>query len=153
MTKKNTQDWHLDYDSVKVFSESYGIYIVEKAGLFGVVQIQNDDTIENAVPVEYDEIKVLFKNTYLLVAQKAHKKRVIKVTKRKILLSPYYDKIGSYVSYVGLIPVADGELVGAIDKKLNDIIPVQYDNLDNHAFHILNVGALGKPALVMKKKR
>lgn len=151
MAKKYTQDWQLDYDSVKVFSESFGIYIVEKAGLFGVVQIHNDDTIEYVGQIEYDEIKVLFKNTYLLLAQKAHKKRVIKVTKSRIILSPYYDKIGSYVSYVGLIPVADGELAGAIDKDLNDIIPVQYDILENHAFHILNVGALGKPALVMKK--
>lgn len=146
MTRNDTRYWHLEYDSVKVFSESNCIYIVEKTGKFGIVQIYNDDTIECVVPIEYDEIKVHFKNCHLLLAKKADKKRLIKVTKNKTIISSDYDEIGPYVSGVELIPVANGDLVGAVDKELNEIIPVQFDKLDDSTFQIEGMGKWRHPA-------
>ncbi len=166
MADNESCSWRTEYDIIEALSTYYGIYIVGKSGKMGVIRLHVNIAIEYAIPIEYDEIRIFFKNDYLLLAQKQDKKRIIKVTKNKTIISPYYDTIGHYVSSVGLIPVGNGDFVGAIDKELNEIIPVQYDLLDdstfhtvsvemgrwqNPAFHIVEVGKRSNAVLIMKK--
>lgn len=141
-----------EYDVVEALSTYYGIYIVGKSGKMGVIRVHSYNTIEYAIPIEYDEIRIFSKNDYLLLAQKSDKKRIIKVTKSNTSLSSYYEKIGPFVSRVGLIQVGTGDLYGAINKDIKEIIPVQYEIIDNCFFHIVEVGKR-PPALVMKKNR
>ncbi len=146
MTKINDNNWRNEYDTVESLSNHYGIYIVRKSDKMGVVKITKENTIDYAIPFEYDIIKILYKNNYLLLAQKQNKKRILKVTKTKTIISSDYDEIGPYVSGVELIPVANGDLVGAVDKELNEIIPVQFDKLDDSTFQIEGVGKWRHPA-------
>lgn len=143
--------WCTEYDIVEALSSYNGIYIVGKSGKMGVIKLHSNNTMEYAIPIEYDEIRIFFKNGYLLLAQKQNKKRIIKVTKNNTVLSPYYDKIGTSITYVGLIQVSIDDLVGAIDTNLKEIIPVQYDSLDDCAFHCIEVGKWRHTVLVMKK--
>lgn len=165
MTKINDNNWRNEYETVESLSNHYGIYVVRKSDKMGVVKITKENTIDYAIPFEYDIIKILFKNNYLLLAQKQNKKRILKVTKNKTIISSDYDEIGPYVSGVGLIPVAKGNLVGAVDKELNEIIPVQFDKLDDStfqiegmykwrhpAFHDVAVGKWGTDAALIMKK-
>ena len=67
-----------EYDVVEALSTYYGIYIVGKSGKMGVIRLHGYNTIEYAIPIEYDEIRIFSKNDYLLLAQKSDKKRIIK---------------------------------------------------------------------------
>ena len=152
MIQYNSHIWQNEYELVETFSEKYGIYIVRKNNQIGVIRISGDNSLEITVPIEYDEISVLYKNTYLLLAKVSGKKRIIKVSPKKTVLSDLYDKVGPYLSYLGLIPVSNNYLVGALNKDLKEIIPVQYDILDNCAFNIVEVGSTHRFVLFMKKE-
>lgn len=151
MADNKSCSWRTEYDIFEALSTYYGIYIVGKSGKMGVIRLHSNNAMEYAIPIEYDEIRIFFKNDYLLLAQKQNKKRIIKVTKNNTVLSPYYDKIGTSITYVGLIQVSIDDLVGAIDTNLKEIIPVQYDMLDDCAFHCIEVGKWRHTVLVMKK--
>lgn len=151
MADNKSCSWRTEYDIFEALSTYYGIYIVGKSGKMGVIRLHSNNAMEYAIPIEYDEIRIFFKNDYLLLAQKQNKKRIIKVTKNNTVLSPYYDKIGTSITYVGLIQVSIDDLVGAIDTNLKEIIPVQYDSLDDCAFHCIEVGKWRHTVLVMKK--
>ena len=156
MTDSKSCSWRTEYDVIDALSTYYGIYIVGKSGKMGVIKLHNNDAIEYAIPLEYDEIRIFSKNDYLLLAQKTDKKRIIKVTKSNIIHSSYYEKIGPFVSHVGLIQVGTGDFYGAINKYLKEVIPVQYDIIDdkNSSFHIVDIGERPNTSvLVMKKNR
>jgi len=148
--------WQKEYESIYPFNQQYGIYIVTKSKKQGVVRVC-DNVTEVLVPLEYDEIKILRKTAYLLIAKKSGLQRIIKVTKNKTNMSQFYDRIGDYNDsgnfiYLSIIPVYKGQYVGVIDESFKEIIPLQYDLLDNRAFHLINVGVGGRErALVMKK--
>lgn len=141
-----------EYDEVVVFSQLYGIYIVRKNNKWGVIRVHNDESTEIALPIEYDEIKIWFKNIYLLLAVKEGRKRLVKTTLKRTFISPFYDKVGRYRSSIGLMQVSIGDFVGAVDKDLKEVIPIHYDIMDD-SFHIVNIkiGMWGRLALVMKK--
>lgn len=135
-----------EFDKVEPFYKQYGIYIVSKSGKMGVVKVC-DSITEVIVPIEYDQVKELFKNAHLLVAIKSGKFRIIKVTKNNTNLSPFYDRIiGSYVSFFGVIQVNNGNYVGLVNGMAEEVVPVEYDLLDDRAFYSLTA-----EKLLMKK--
>ena len=154
MTDNNS--WQKEYESTYPFNQQYGIYIVTKTKKQGVVRVC-DSVTEVLVPLEYDEIKILRKTAYLLIAKKSKLQRIIKVTKNKTIMSQFYDRIGDYNDsgnfiYLSIIPVYQGQHVGVINESFEEIIPLQYDLLGNRAFYLIKVGVKEREtALVMKK--
>lgn len=141
-----------EFEIVEPINKKSGFYIVKEANKMGVIT-SHDDVIEIIVPVEYDEIKVLFTGIQLLVAQKSGKNRIMKITKNLKLFSPFYDKIGQF-NYIGYAPVYKDNHVGVINTMIEEIIPPKYDMLEDDAIQAFTIGINGKErsdAIVMKK--
>lgn len=140
---------HKEYDTVEAFYEQYGIFIVGKSNKMGVVRI-HDDISETIVPIEYDNIEVLFGGMHMLLAQKTGQYRMMKITKNTKTMFPIYDKIGSF--YWNLYaPVYKDGLMGVINNKGEEIIPVQYDMLEDGTFSIFFIDNRGGCAFILKK--
>lgn len=144
------------YEIVEPINKQKSLYIVRKTDKTGVVKAKDND-VEIVVPLEYNEIQILRKIPLLLLAKNSSLQRVIEIAKNKTIMSQFYDNIGDYNDsgrfiYLGIIPVYSGSKVGIINESFEEIIPIQYDILDDRAFHIINVGVFGREiALVMKK--
>ena len=77
--KKDIPLWHEEYDKVEDFYEQYGIYIVAKSNKMGIIRY-HDNSTEIIVPIEYDQIRVLFSGIHLLIAEISGKYRIMKIT-------------------------------------------------------------------------
>lgn len=138
-----------EYDTVEAFHEHYGIYIVGKSNKEGVVRIY-DGKCETIVPIEYDKIEVLFSGIHMLIAKKAGQYRMMKITKNTKTLFPFYDKIGPFYRNE-YAPVFRGGFMGIINNKGEEIIPVQYDIIDDNTSQIFFIDNKGGCAFIVKK--
>ena len=105
MADNESCSWRTEYDIIEALSTYYGIYIVGKSGKMGVIRLHVNIAIEYAIPIEYDEIRIFFKNDYLLLAQKQDKKRIIKVTKNKTIPGKSQFYFGKSHQKCSLFPV------------------------------------------------
>lgn len=138
--------WIEEFDKVEPFYKQYGIYIVSKSGKMGVIK-SCDNHPEIIVPIEYDQIKVVFKDVHLLLAKKNEKYRLIRIKKNIQIFSPYYDKIGPFGhEFARLAPVYIGHLLGVVNADAEEIIPVQYKPFDDMPYF-----KFPYDALLMKK--
>ena len=138
-----------EYDSVEAFYEQYGIYLVGKTNKMGVVRV-HDGISETIVPIEYDKIEVLFSGIHMLLAKKAGQYRMMKITKNTKTMFPFYDKIGPFYRNE-YAPVYRDGLMGVINNKGEEIVPVQYEMMDNDAFSIFPIDNHGGCAFIFKK--
>lgn len=138
-----------EYDTVEAFYEQYGIYLVGKTNKMGVVRI-HDGISETIVPIEYDKIEVLFSGIHMLIAQKSGQYRMMKITKNTKTMSPFYDKIGPFYRNA-YAPIFRDGFMGVINNKGEEIIPVQYDTMDDNAFSLFSVDNVGGYAFIIKK--
>ncbi len=119
------------FDEIVPFYKQYGIFIVSKSGKMGVVKIC-ENISEVIVPIEYDQIKILFKDIHLLLAQKATRYRLIKIKKNIQNYTQFYDKIGTFCNgYTKIAPVYLDRHVGVVNTEAEEIIPVQYKSFDD----------------------
>lgn len=138
-----------EYDIVEAFYEQYGIYLVGKTNKMGVVRV-HDGISEVVVPMEYDMIEVLFSGIHMLIAQKSGQYMMMKITKNTKTMSPFYDKIGPFYRNA-YAPVYRDGFMGVINYKGEEIIPVQYEMIDDEAFSIFPIDNHGGCAFILKK--
>lgn len=146
MIKDDNSHWRTEYDTVEPFYKQYAMYIVSKLDKKGVIKVC-DNIPEVVVPIEYDQLKVLFKDIHLLIAQKAEKYRLIKIKKSIQNYTRFYDEIGPFCNgFTKVAPVYLGQFIGVVNTEAEEIIPVQFKVFDNMPFY-----RFPNDAILMKK--
>jgi hypothetical protein len=110
------------YDSIDASNESFGILLVSKANLFGVLDFNGklllDCLYDRIVPINTNRYWCLLYGNWMLLDQQA-----------KILAkAKYYELV---FAMEGLCYAKTGNLCGVINEKGEEIIPVVYENILN----------------------
>lgn len=86
----------------------------------------------------------------MLIAKKAGQIRMMKITKNTKTLFPFYDKIGPFYRNE-YAPVFRDGFMGIINNKGEEIIPVQYDIINDSTSYIFSIDNNGGCAFMVKK--
>jgi hypothetical protein len=110
------------YDSIDASNESFGILLVSKANLYGVLDFNDklllDCLYDRIVPINTNRYWCLLYGNWMLLDQQA-----------KILAkAKYYELV---FAMEGLCYAKTGNLCGVINEKGEEIIPVVYENILN----------------------
>lgn len=110
------------YDSIDASNESFGILLVSKANLFGVLDFNGkllvDCLYDRIIPINTNRLWCLLYGNWMLLDHQA-----------KILAKAKYDEL--VFAMEGLCYVRLGNLCGVINEKGEEIIPVVYENILN----------------------
>lgn len=110
------------YDSIDASNESFGILLVSKANLFGVLDFNGkllvDCLYDRIVPISTNRYWCLLYGNWMLLDDKA-----------KILAKAKFDEL--VFAMEGLCYAKIGNLCGVINEKGEEIIPVVYENILN----------------------
>lgn len=110
------------YDSADASNEAFGVLLVRKANLFGVLDFNGkllvDCLYDRIVPINTNRYWCLSDGNWMLLDEQA-----------KILSQAKYDELAFAME--GLCYAKTGNLCGVINEKGEEIIPVIYENILN----------------------